>query len=159
MCEKKNTINMVILGGNMNRRKSRELAMKLLFQMTMNKEDYKEVISNLQENIEHYVKDVEEDIDLTDIDMEYITRILKGVEENRGIIDSEIEKYLLNWKLNRLSKVDITIMRICTYEMLFEVDIPNSASLNEALELAKKYSDEKSVSFINGVLDKIIKNK
>ena len=143
----------------MNRRKSRELAMKLLFQMTMNKEDYKEVINNLQENIEHYVKDVEEDIDLTDIDMEYITRILKVVEENREIIDSEIEKYLLNWKLNRLSKVDITIMRICTYEMLFEVDIPNSASLNEALELAKKYSDEKSVSFINGVLDKIIKNK
>jgi N utilization substance protein B len=158
MCEK-NNINMDILGGNMNRRKSRELAMKLLFQMTMNKEDYKEVISNLQENIEHYVKDVEEDIDLTDIDMEYITRILKGVEENREIIDSEIEKYLLNWKLNRLSKVDITIMRICTYEMLFEVDIPNNASLNEALELAKKYSDEKSVSFINGVLDKIIKNK
>jgi N utilization substance protein B len=143
----------------MNRRKSRELAMKLLFQMTMNKEDYKEVISNLQENIEHYVKDVEEDINLTDIDMEYITRILKGVEENRELIDSEIEKHLLNWKLNRLSKVDITIMRICTYEMLFEVDIPNSASLNEALELAKKYSDEKSVSFINGVLDKIIKNK
>lgn len=142
----------------MNRRKSRELAMKLLFQMTMNKEDYKEVIGNLQENIEHYVKDVEEDIDLTDIDMEYITRILKGVEENRELIDSEIEKYLLNWKLSRLSKVDVTIMRICTYEMLFEVDIPNSASLNEALELAKKYSDEKSVSFINGVLDKIIKN-
>ncbi|MBP1743593.1 MAG: antitermination protein NusB [Firmicutes bacterium] len=143
----------------MNRRKSRELAMKLLFQMTMNKEDYREVIGNLQENIEHYVKDVEEDIDLTDIDMEYITRILKGVEENRELIDSEIEKYLLNWKLNRLSKIDITIMRICTYEMLFEVDIPNSASLNEALELAKKYSDEKSASFINGVLDKIMKNK
>jgi len=142
----------------MNRRKSRELAMKLLFQMTVNKEDYKEVIKNLQENIEQDVRD-EEDIDLKDIDMEYITRVLKGVEENREIIDGEIEKYLLNWKLSRLSKIDLTIMRVCAYEMLFEVDIPNSASLNEALELAKKYSDEKSVSFINGVLDKIIKSR
>lgn len=142
----------------MNRRKSRELAMKLLFQMTVNKEDYKEVIKNLQDNLEQDVRD-EEDIDLKDIDMEYITRVLKGVEENREIIDGEIEKHLLNWKLSRLAKIDLTIMRVCTYEMLFEVDIPNSASLNEALELAKKYSDEKSVPFINGVLDKIIKSR
>ncbi len=142
----------------MNRRKSRELAMKLLFQMTVNKEDYKEVIKNLHDNIEQDVRD-EEDIDLKDIDMEYITRVLKGVEENREIIDGEIEKHLLNWKLSRLAKIDLTIMRVCTYEMLFEVDIPNSASLNEALELAKKYSDEKSVPFINGVLDKIIKSR
>jgi transcription antitermination protein NusB len=150
---------MDILGGNMNRRKSRELAMKLLFQMNVNKEDYKEVLSNVHENIEDYVKDEEEDIDLKDIDMEYITRILSGVEANKELIDSEIEKYLLNWKLNRISKIDLAIMRICTYEIIFEVDIPNSASINEAIELAKKYSDEKSVSFINGVLDKIIKNK
>jgi N utilization substance protein B len=150
---------MDILGGNMNRRKSRELAMKLLFQMNVNKEDYKEVLSNVHENIEDYVKDEEEDIDLKDIDMEYITRILSGVENNRELIDSEIEKYLLNWKLNRISKIDLAIMRICTYEIIFEVDIPNSASINEAIELAKKYSDEKSVSFINGVLYKIIKNK
>jgi N utilization substance protein B len=142
----------------MNRRKSRELAMKLLYQMTVNKEGYKEVIGNLQENIENDVKD-EENIDLKDIDMEYITRVLKGVDENREIIDGEIEKHLLNWKLSRLSKIDLTIMRVCAYEMLFEVDIPNSASLNEALELAKKYSDEKSVSFINGVLDKIMKSR
>jgi N utilization substance protein B len=142
----------------MNRRKSRELAMKLLFQMTVNKEDYKEVIKNLHDNLEQDVRD-EEDIDLKDIDMEYITRVLKGVEENRDIIDGEIEKHLLNWKLSRLAKIDLTIMRVCTYEMLFEVDIPNSASLNEALELAKKYSDEKSVPFINGVLDKIIKSR
>lgn len=142
----------------MNRRKSRELAMKLLFQMTVNKEDYKEVIKNLHDNIEQDVRD-EEDIDLKDIDMEYITRVLKGVEENKEIIDGEIEKHLLNWKLSRLAKIDLTIMRVCTYEMLFEVDIPNSASLNEALELAKRYSDEKSVPFINGVLDKIIKSR
>ncbi|MGE5627491.1 MAG: transcription antitermination factor NusB [Solirubrobacterales bacterium] len=142
----------------MNRRKSRELAMKLLYQMSINKEDYDSVMLNLKESIECDLKS-EEDIDLKEIDMEYIARIIKGVQENMETIDSEIEKYLVNWKLNRLSKVDLTIMRICAYEIMFEIDIPNKVSINEGLELAKKYSEENSASFINGVIDNIIKNK
>ena len=142
----------------MNRRKSRELSMKLIYQMSVNKEDYKDVIENLKESIECDLKS-DEDIDLKDIDMGFIIRILKGVEENKEIIDKEIEKYLVNWKLSRLSKIDLTILRICTYEIMFEEDIPNNVSVNEAIELAKKYSEEKSASFINGVIDKIIKNK
>ena len=142
----------------MNRRKSRELAMKLLYQMSINKEDYDSVMCNLKESIECDLRS-EEDIDLKEIDMEYIARIIKGVQENMETIDSEIEKYLVNWKLNRLSKIDLTIMRICTYEIMFEIDIPNKVSINEGLELAKKYSEENSASFINGVIDNIIKNK
>jgi len=142
----------------MNRRKSRELSMKLLYQMSVNKEDYKEVIENLKESIECDLK-TDEDIDLKDIDMDYINRVIKGVEENKEIIDREIEKYLVKWKITRISKIDLTIMRICTYEIMFESDIPDNVSINEALELAKKYSDEKSAAYINGVLDKIIKNK
>jgi transcription antitermination factor NusB len=157
----------------MNRRKSRELVMKLLFQMTINKEDFKDVISNLKENIE--VDNIEiiseetgmpvkkeltsEDIDLRDIDMEYVIRVLKGVQENKAAIDIEIEKYLKNWKLTRLSKIDITILRVCTYEFLYENEIPNNVSINEAVELAKKYSADKSASFINGVLGSMIKDK
>jgi len=142
----------------MNRRKSRELSMKLLYQMCVNKEEYQDVIDNLKESIECDLK-TEEDIDLQDIDMDYITRIIKGVEGNKEIIDIELEKYLVNWKISRISKIDLTIMRICTYEIMFESDIPDNVSINEALELAKKYSDEKSAAFINGVLDKILKNK
>lgn len=157
----------------MNRRKSRELVMKLLFQMTINKEDFKDVISNLKENIE--VDNIEiiseetgmpvkkeltsEDIDLKDIDMEYVIRVLKGVQENKDAIDIEIEKYLKNWKLTRLSKIDITILRVCTYEFLYENEIPRNVSINEAVELAKKYSADKSASFINGVLGSMIKDK
>jgi len=157
----------------MNRRKSRELAMKLLFQMTINKEHFKDVISNLKENIE--VDNIEvisedtgvpikkeltpEDIDLKDIDMEYVIRILKGVQENKDALDREIEKYLKNWKLNRLSKIDITILRVCTYEFLYENEIPNNVSINEAVELAKRYSADKSAPFINGVLGSMIKDK
>jgi len=142
----------------MNRRKSRELSMKLIYQMSVNKEDYKDVIENLKESIECDLKS-DEDIDLKDIDMEFIIRILKGVENNKEVIDREIEKYLVNWKLSRLSKIDLTILRICTFEIMFEEDIPDNVSINEALELAKKYSDDKSAAFINGVIDKIIKNK
>ena len=157
----------------MNRRKSRELAMKLLFQMTINKEDFKDVIANLKENIEvetiEYIDEEtgmpvkrelsSEDIDLIDIDMEYVIRVLKGVQENKETIDLEIEKYLKNWKLNRLSKIDIAILRVCTYEFLYENDIPENVSINEAVELAKKYSADKSASFINGVLGSMIKGK
>ena len=142
----------------MNRRKSRELAMKLLYQMSINKEEYEDVINNLKESIECDLKS-EEDLDLKEIDMEYIKRIIMGVQENMDTIDSDIEKYLVKWKLSRLSKIDLTIMRICAYEIMFEIDIPNKVSINEGLELAKKYSEESSVAFINGVIDNIIKNK
>lgn len=157
----------------MNRRKSRELAMKLLFQMTINKEDFMDVIANLKENIE--IEDIEiideetgmpvkkeltpEDMDLKDVDMEYLIRVLKGVQENKEAIDIEIEKYLKNWKLNRLSKIDITILRVCTYEFLYENEIPKNVSINEAVELAKKYSADKSAPFINGVLGSMVKGK
>lgn len=132
----------------MNRRKSRELAMTLAFQISINKEDIDEAIQSYKENTEE---------DLKDIDMEYITKTLKGVRENMHAIDEKIEKYLINWKLNRLSKVDLAILRICVYEILMEKDIPNNVSVNEGVELAKRYSEDKSFQFINGVLDNISK--
>lgn len=155
----------------MNRRKSRELAMKLLFQMTINKEDFKEVIENLKENLEidndkpDIISDLKsnkedlENIDLTDVDMSYVTRVLKGIQEKREEIDDKINKCLINWKINRISKVDLAILRICTYEFLYEADIPENVSINEAIELSKKYSGDKSAAFINGILGKMIKDK
>lgn len=132
----------------MNRRKSRETAMKLLFEMSINKEDYSEILEGFREHT---------DEELKDLDMNYIERVLKGVQNNTKEIDEKIEKYLVNWKLNRLSKIDLAILRISTYEILFETDIPEKVSLNEGIELAKKYSDDKSFQFINGVLDRMIK--
>lgn len=132
----------------MNRRKSRELAMKLLFEMTINKEDYNNTLENFKEHT---------DVNLDDVDMVYITRILKGIQENLEMIDKKIEENLINWKLYRLPRVDLAILRICTYEMLFEEDIPEKVSINEGIELAKKYSEDKSSNFINGVLGNMIK--
>lgn len=134
----------------MNRRKTREAAMKLLFEMSINKGNYDEIIENFKEHT---------DINLEEIDLEYIHRILKGIHENMESLDKKIEENLINWKIRRLSKIDLSILRICTYEILFESDIPEVVSINEGIELAKKYSEEKSSSFINGVLANMIKNK
>jgi len=132
----------------MNRRRSREIAMALQFEMSINKGAYNDILENYKENTEE---------DLKDIDFEYITRLLKGIQENREVIDKKIEQYLVNWKINRLSKIDLAILRICTYEIMYQSDIPNKVSVNEGIELAKKYSEDKSFQFINGVLDNINK--
>jgi len=130
----------------MNRRKSRETVMKLLFEMSINKEDYKALLENLLEG---------EDSDIKDLDLGYMNKTLQGTVENMPYIDIIIDKYLVNWKFNRLSKINIAILRLCTYEIIFEEEIPDTVIINEGIELAKKYSEEKSASFINGVLAKI----
>ncbi|PRR78798.1 hypothetical protein CLLI_13800 [Clostridium liquoris] len=151
----------------MNRKKTREVAMKLLFEMIIKKENYMDIINNLKEiNSEEETateimgikkeKDPE-DMDLDDIDMKYVIRILKGIQENEKLIDGKIEKYLSNWKLNRIAKVDLAILRLSTYEILFENEIPKNVSINEGIELAKKYGEDKSPAFINAVLDNIAK--
>ena len=132
----------------MNRRKSREIAMKLLFEMSINKESYEDIIENFKEHT---------DIDLQDIDMSYITRVLAGIHKNGKEIDKNIEKHLIKWKLARLSKMNLAILRVSTYEILFEEDIPDRVSVNEGIELAKKYGEDSSPSFINGILANMIK--
>ena len=131
----------------MNRRKSREIAMKLLFQMSINKENYEDVIENFKENT---------DVDLNELDMSYITKVLAGIHENGKEIDKNIEKHLVKWKLDRLSKMNLAILRISTYEILFEEEIPDRVSVNEGIELAKKYGEDTSPAFINGILAKMI---
>ncbi|NFL96239.1 transcription antitermination factor NusB [Clostridium botulinum] len=143
----------------MNRRKSREVAMRLLFQTTLNGENLEEALENLKDvrESEEITKEKDyESVDLKDVDIDYVKRIIKGIEENKEEIDEKIKRNLKNWKIERLSKVDLSILRLCTYELKFEEDIPNRVSVNEAIELAKKYSGEKSATFINGVLGKMI---
>ena len=133
----------------MNRVKSREYLLQLAYQMEITSETALETFNSFMEN---------EDISKDDLDLAYIKSGLLGIEENKEKIDSLIESQLVKWKLNRISKVNLSILRISTYEILFEEDVPGKVSINEAIELCKKYSDNKSVSFINGVLDKVYKN-
>lgn len=133
----------------MNRKRSREIAMELLFGMTLSK-------NTLEETIETFLEDYE--MKLNTIDLDYIKKVLLKVEENRENIDKKIEDSHTKWKLDRISKVNLSILRLAIGEMLYIEDVPEKVAINEAIEMTKKYSDEKSVSFINGVLDKAFKN-
>lgn len=134
----------------MSRKKSREKAMEILFSMSLTKDAPNEAVESFVENYEE---------DIKELDLDYINNILNGIENNKEEIDALIEANLKNWKLNRISKVNLAILRIAVYEMKNLDDVPERVALNEALELCKRYSDEKSVSFINAVLDKILVNK
>ncbi|MBU5590751.1 transcription antitermination factor NusB [Clostridium sp. MSJ-4] len=134
----------------MNRTKSREVALELVFQMMLNKENSEETFESFMENT---------DYDISELDINYIKSIMEGIDSKKEELDLEIEKYMVNWKLPRISKVNHSILRIGAYEILYLKDVPYKVAINEALELTRKYSEDKSVSFINGVLDKISKNK
>lgn len=132
----------------MSRKSAREEAMKLVYQLIMNKTSSVEILKDYYENLE---------MELPDEEKEYIDSSVTGVEKNTDEIDKYIEEYSKGWKINRISKVDLAIMRLSIYEMLRRQDVPNASSVNEAVELAKKYSGEKSSSFINGILGNVIK--
>ena len=123
--------------------------MELLFSMELSKNSY-------EETIENFIEDYE--MDLNTIDVEYIKNVVKIVTDNVEAIDERVMQSLVNWRLDRVSKVNLTILRLAVGEMMFIEDVPGSVAINEAVELTKKYSDEKSCSFVNGVLDKVLKS-
>ena len=84
---------------------------------------------------------------------DYVQSVFFGSYEKKAEIDAAIEKHLMGWKKERISAVSLAILRLAAYEMLYISDIPVKVSINEAIELAKKFDDEKSYSFVNGVLN------
>lgn len=135
----------------MSRRTARELAFKLIFQLEIQKDD-------IDEQIEVFLDENQQDItDFNHKDRDYLQDVVKGTIKSIGEIDKDIEKYLKGWKINRISKVDLSILRLAIYEILNRDDIPSNVSINEAVEIAKKYSGEESGAFVNGILGKFIK--
>lgn len=137
------------MGGiSLSRRKVREILLQAIFQMDFQKEDFdKNAFSFLEEQ------------PLSNVDRSFAESYLKKLLENREMIDEKIIKNIERWTLNRLSKIDLTILRLGSYEILLEDDIPTQVSINEAIEMAKKYSEDKSKKFINGVLDAIAREQ
>ncbi len=131
----------------MSRKISRDKALEILYGMEISKDTPKEAIENFYENYEENIKDVSR---------EYLEMVINGVYDNKESLDKIIEAKLQNWKLNRISKVNLSILRISIYEMKYVDDVPERVALNEAIDLTKKYSDEKSSAFVNGVLDRIM---
>lgn len=129
----------------MGRRETRENAMKLLYQVQIQKEDIDEQIDRFMEEQQVTEK----------TDKEYILGVVKGVVENEVEIDKLIANHAKGWTIQRMPKVDLAIMRLSCYEMKYRTDIPVNVSINEAVEMAKKYSSEQSKTFVNGVLGKV----
>ena len=127
-----------------NRRKARELVTQILFHMEYNPGNPDKSFELICENfnapksLRAFTKD-----------------LVREVCENRNHIDKLIKKASKNWRLERMSRVDRSILRLSIYEMLFMDDIPHKVSIDEAVELGKKFGTEESGAFINGVLDNI----
>jgi len=129
------------------RSKMRDLVFRTIFQNDFRNEPadilLDELLSNLQR--QNSIKDD-------------VMRYVKGIYENLAQIDERISICLENWDFNRLSSVDRSVLRLGTYELLYETDVPIEVTLDEAVELAKKYGTENSGRFVNGVLDRIAKS-
>lgn len=125
------------------RTQSRDVALKLIFERELGGDGGDTTITELME------------LDKAKLDMDYITKAVDGVYANLTMIDEAIAAHLRGWTIKRLARVDLSIMRLAVYEIMFMTDIPTAASINEALELSHIYSTEKAAPLINGVLGAI----
>lgn len=135
--------------GKMNRSAIRENAFKLIYSLEIQKTE------NIEEQIELFF----ESNDIKDVEAKnYIKNVILGIEKNKEQILANIEKNLKEeWKLSRISKMDLSILELAIYEIEFS-DIPYKVAINEAVELAKKYGEDKSKNFVNGILASIVKD-
>ena len=131
----------------MSRREIRENVFKMLFRVEFHdEEDMNEQLSMFEEELAH----------LNEEDLNYIKEKLNKIIENIDSIDAEINDKSKGWKTSRMGKVDLSIIRLAVYEIKNEDDIPVKVSINEAVELAKKFGTDDSASFVNGVLAKFV---
>ena len=132
----------------MNRSAAREQAFKVLYSIEIQKRE------NIQEQLALYI----ETESITDKEtVEYMRSTVLGVEANLMEINQKVSEHLKSdWKIERISKVDLVLLRLAIYEILY-TETPYKVAINEAIELSKKYSEEGSSNFINGVLASIVK--
>ena len=133
------------------RTQARDFALKILYQADITRRDIPITAEGFWKSEEASEADNEV--------KEFTQRIILGVAQKFADIDTKISTYATNWQLKRMAIIDRNILRLGAYELLFASDIPPKVSINEAVELAKKYGDLDSSKFVNGILDKIHKTE
>jgi len=133
----------------MSRKVAREVAMKLAFAKILGGEDTYESVLDQSDIDEIPVDD----------DFAYAQTIVNGVAEHRDKIDELIAAHAIGWSIDRMPRVDICILYVAIYEMLYSNDIPQSVAINEAVELAKRFGGEHSSGYINGILGTIARER
>ena len=134
----------------MQRTELREHVFKTLFQIEFNEPD------DMTENLKLYLEDLER---ATEQDLAYIRTKYEKIVENLPEIDALINEKTTGWKTKRMNKVDLSILRLAVYEMKWDEDIPTGVAINEAVELAKRFSGDDGPSFVNGVLARLAGGK
>ncbi|MDD5465913.1 MAG: transcription antitermination factor NusB [Candidatus Omnitrophica bacterium] len=129
------------------RTKAREYVLQMLYQVEITRGNWQETLENFWQGNER--KDVPGEL------KDFSAQLLGGVVNHMQEIDKKISKYAANWQLERMAFVDRNIMRLGCFELLFRQDIPPKVAINEAVELAKKYSGLESGKFVNAILDQV----
>lgn len=128
------------------RTQARECALQILYQYEINPEPMPEILKKFwSQQDEVFSEDIRD----------FAEKLALGTVEHQAEIDKIVERYADNWELSRMAMIDRNIMRFATYELLYLADVPPKVTLNEAVNLAKKFSQEESGKFVNGILDKI----
>jgi len=129
----------------MKRRKAREYALQILFQLDIRKEKPSAVV------LRHFWAEYQPDDEVK----AFAEEIIKGTYKHLAEINKLIHECAKNWSLDRMAVVDRNVLRMAVYEILHRMDIPTSVTINEAIEIAKKFGTEESGSFVNGILDSV----
>ncbi len=130
----------------MKRKETREEAVKIAYSMDVNKNFS---VFNLTEYIDHF--------QLEEMDVDYLDKTIIDMITNMEEIDKYIIDNSKDWKISRIAKVDLAVLRIALAEILYNETIPESVSINEAVEISKKFSNEDSHKFINGILGTVVR--
>ena len=134
----------------MKRHELREQVFKLLFR------DEFHSAQEMDQQVKLFFED-EELSGISEKDMEYITQKHAKIREKLAELDKLLDEKAENWKISRMGKVELTVLRLALYEMLYDEEVPEGAAINEAVEIAKTYGQESSGSFVNAVLAKFVK--
>ena len=134
------------------RTRARELALQFLYMMDVQGAEYREAL-------ERFLSDELEDKPGTEPAKEYARRLVDGTTAHKAEIDAMLGEAARNWDLSRMAVVDRNVLRLGCYEMLHEPDVPTKVAINEAIELGKRFSTEQSGAFVNGILDRIRKDR
>lgn len=135
----------------MGRRKLREYAFYIIFSLPFTKYTAKEALNNINSVIDKDELDPES--------LKYIEQTVLGVEENLEKIDAIIESYAKGYRLERISRAALAAMRLSIYEILFQEDVPENVSINEAVEMIKQFDSEESKKFSNGILGSFVRGR
>jgi transcription antitermination factor NusB len=129
------------------RTRAREFALQTLYQMDITHEDANYCLDNFWRS--------QEEQDIEETQKAFTSELVTGVAVNSAAIDAKISQYAANWQLKRMAVIDRNILRLGCFELIFKSDIPPKVSINEAVELAKKYSGKEAGKFVNAILDKV----